>query len=235
MMRSVILCFFATAIVCVLQAGQVHAAGGMCVDNFTVTNNGLVVFSDNFESKNLNKWLGSNDATILDNGQLPRNSFLLLNRHTPKNAYAYSKLPLIKSPGVVELKAAIWLPAPSDQWGWSREQKKWTWALFSLGSVSRNYNIAAGTCLYPGERAYRIWIRLSDDRPQNDQVKSMTKPFLSSGVWAALTLRLDQKTGTAYALLDGKQLCTISYNPDNFRSIKSANVLTWFGDGAQIR
>ncbi|MDO8585571.1 MAG: hypothetical protein Q7T82_00875 [Armatimonadota bacterium] len=202
--------------------------GGIFVDDFQITNNGITAFFDDFQDRDIRDWRVI-DAQVFGMAGRPPVTCMYINQHTKTRASAFHSISL-NTTGVVELNAAVWLPPTKDQYKWRTNVICVT--DFVLYSGDCQDDVRVGIEMRPKETSYRLFLWWDGyEGPQLIISKIYTESaVLAPERWSLLTLRMDPTAGKMYALLDGKQHLTLAYNPRRFRSLRSAAVLTRFGD-----
>lgn len=235
-------------------AGGATAAGGVYLDDLTLTNYGTPMFTDGFNDKSLPGWSKLKDVSL---GQVKEGSLLLhLNAHSALPATAWRALN-VKDAGVVEVSMKLMVMPPGEQ----SQYKKNTYSLMNLTLCSGNSPamIMAVVNLRPKEKANRVSIgvqqtvttppadpapRIKDGKPviprlgpQSARVKSSgatsATPLILPKTWVLLTLKLDSKTSTASMLVDNKQIVSKPYSPKDFESVRGIWLQCSYGDGVK--
>ena len=219
----VVTCFIA----CVWAVPSIaRAVGGIYVDDIAITNNGAPVFSDNFDDGSISDWYMINDAAVTSAHSHSPSDSLYLNWHGAAVADAIHHIS-VAQPSVMDYSAWVYLPPVSEQYKWNHNGFSFTNLVLHSGNTSSN--LGAGVELYPNESAYRIWLHWNNFGGTN--TTAVSGVVLAANTWAQLTLRMDNASGNAYALFNGQQLTSISYNPQSFQSFNRASVWGWLGDG----
>lgn len=207
--------------------GVANAKGGIYVDDISITNSNASVFSDNFDDGSISDWDWiDNTATLSSAHTHSPTKSLYLNWHGKSVAEAFHKMS-ITQPSVVDYSAWVYLPPASEQYGWSHKTLIFTNLVLYSGNTSNN--LFAGIELYPSQSAYSIWLNWNNFGGTN--AKAEKKDVVAANTWVKLTLRMDNINGKAYALLNGTQQASITYDPKNFTSFNNASVWGWLGDG----
>ncbi len=245
------------ALACLVTAGAAYAAGGIYLDDMTLTNYGTQMFTDGFNDSALRGWSDLHDVSL---GQVNQGSYLLLmNAHSAEAATAWRQLN-VKDAGVVELTCKV-LVAPSDE-QYQYKNKKYSLLYLVLASGNTSAAIRGVVSLNPKEKGSRASIGVqqtvtppaqapasSDSQsavpkviipkigPQYARIKNSgatsTAPVIQPKTWALVTLKLDSKTSTASVLVDNKKIVSQPYNPSDFQSIRGIYLWSTYGDGVK--
>lgn len=213
---------------------------GIYFDDISVSNNGSVVFSDDFNTGKITGW--SITRPLVEPYRLstnPVNYCVYMNRMQDTNTGMDYQRREIKSitVGQLEIKALIYLPSNEELWGWG---EKW-------GAMARTrIDLDAGTkddCFYvaidglPGEMGYQVHIVRTPYKstPSTGSERKAvqyknTAPVIPPATWVHLCFKLDPKTKTAVVTIDGKQVASEAYDPDLIHSLQSLDLTTWMGD-----
>lgn len=215
----------------ILAPQMVMAGGGIYVDDFTVKNDGKVLFTDNFDDGSVSDWTFVRDATVVCDDATPRNCCLHVDRQRYANCCAYHAVS-IPSPGVVELSAWIFLPPVEEQSCYTVSGGSFTG--ISVYSGSTKDDVAAAVELQHLEKGYRIRVysnSYNTGKPMEHAQAVTPNPVLVPGKWARLTLKLAFADGKASAYLDDKMLDSVSFRPENYAFVKK--VAAWGGLGGK--
>jgi hypothetical protein len=233
-------------------AGSASAAGGVYLDDLTLTNYGTSMFTDGFNDKSLRGWTNLKDVSL---GQLGQGSLLMhMNAHGSLPATAWRALN-VKDAGVVEVSTKLMVMPPDEQ----SRYKNNSYSLMDLTvcSGSSPAMIKAVVNLRPKEKANRVSIGVQQTvdnpppapapktkdsppvrptlGPQNSKTKNSgaTSPtaLIQPKTWVLLTLKLDSKTSTASVLVDNKQIVSKPYKPKDFESVRGIWLQCSYGDG----
>lgn len=234
-------------------AGNASAAGGVYLDDLTLTNYGTPMFTDGFNDKSLPGWSSLKDVSL---GQVNEGSLLLhLNAHSAQPATAWRALN-VKEAGVVEVSTKLMVMPPDEQ---SRyKNNSYSLLNLTLCSGSSPATIMAVVNLRPREKANRVSIgvqqtvstppadpaKTKDGKPviptlgpQNAKVKNSgatsATPLIQPKTWVLLTLKLDSKTSTASVLVDNKVIVSKPYSPKDFTSVRGIWLKCDYGDGVK--
>ncbi len=212
-------------------AVQATAIGGMCVEDLVVKNDGATVFADNFDDGNITDWTSTNDASVFCAGESPGNCFLRINRTANVVASAYHRVSIPRA-GTVELSAWVWLPKPSEQF---TTPNSTTFTYFYLTSGEKlasgsTPDVHGGPTLRSGEKAYRVQVG-QQYGSLNKATAGTRSPVIQPETWTYLTIRIDKSIRRARALVNGKEVCSVLIDNDDFPSIGQISVWGWLGDG----
>ena len=212
-----------------LAAGGALATDGVYVDNLQVTNDGILAFPDAFDNaKVLRGWTRISDVSIAMDSANRRQGAMLLNRHVFAVAAAYHNVEL-KNVGTVEMSAAIYCTAPSEQYDWRVKKKTCSTTLIIYSGSSKVW-IDAVVQLDSKQSAYQVGILAGGSGGKNIY---STRPVLQPGKWALLTMWLDPVKARATLFLDGKTIVSTTYDPNKFQSIQEVAIQSQMGDGSQ--
>ena len=220
----------AAACVMALAPQVVTAAGGIYIEDLTVTNDGRVVFSDNFDDGSISDWEAVRDATVELQQTKPPNGVLHVNRQGDICCCAYHKVS-IPRPGVVELSAWVFLPSVEEQSCYKTSASSFTG--LSILSGSTDDSVAVDVELRPKEKGYRVQIHANTyetGKPCQAERRSTSSVVLTPGKWARLSLKMVFDGGSAFASLDGKELLSMSFLLEHYAPIKQAAIWGWLGD-----
>ena len=253
--KSIVAILILTVILtCGLAVGA-HAAGGVCLDDLQITNDGKMAFSESFDSRSLRGWSSPYDVTLIQTN--PGGYYLHLNKHHIQSARAWHKL-TVNSAGLVELSAKVYVTPPEEQYLY--KQKAFSLMEIVLYSGNSRATMSTIVNLNPKEKANRMSISLQKmQRPtvetretegktnsimqkmrQNskEQLKgygaTTSSPVIQPKTWTTLTVKLDPKTTTTTVLVNGKSVLTQPYDPNLYQSLNWVLLGCTYGDGAQI-
>jgi len=195
-------------------------SGGIHFDDFSVTNNGSTVFSDNFDDGNISDWTSKDHAT-LDSSVSHSSPFSLHLNHTGGVVSEAFHSISTGSAGLVEASSWVWLPSV-------QEQAESTFTNIVLYSGNTSDNIFTGVTLKPGETGYRIWLHWNNNSGADSTITT-SSVILPSQTWALLTLRLNSSNSMASALLNGQEQASFSYTSASFTSFDHTSVWGWLG------
>lgn len=216
----------------ILAAGAACATGGIYIDDLQITNNGKVVFSDNFDRTSLTGWTDTTDASVVVDQSQKHQSALLLNSHISCPVAQATHSLLLKNAGLVEMSAAIYC-TPADEQFQHHVKKIGCVTSFILGPTRSELDgIDAVIELNPNGSAYQLGVTSLRSGTITKSAVT-TNPIMQPGKWALIKLRLDPKTATATVFLDGNAVASIGYNPEDYRKISEVNIVTPMGDGSK--
>ena len=219
MMKSMIL-----VLTLVVLAAGAFASGGAYLDDLRIANNGLAVFSDNFDDGKLDGWMRINDTTVTCNtpGKPPCGMFVNAQKY---RATAYHSLTL-RNAGLIEVSAKVYLTAPEEQYEW-QIRKQAAFLGIHLYSGSSTAIMQLDIQLDPGQQQAKLCVA------RKDKAQCQPSNPLAKYRWANITLRMDPKTKTASALLEGQPQVSLPYEPEEWRSIREVGINSSYGDGSQ--
>lgn len=219
-------------VLCTFSARAGWADGGLYLDDFRITNNGASAFFDNFDDGKLDGWTKMHDASVFCTGRgRTRQCSMMLDKHQFCAATAYHSVTMPDA-GKVEMSTRVYVTPPGEQY----DYRKGVYCLLyiTLYSGSSSSEVAAIVNLNPGEDMNRIGIRLQHMKNGKRVGIGGTSPnpVLAPNQWAALTLRLDPKSGLISVILDGKPIVVRQYDPARFASIREVGICSGYGDGS---
>jgi probable HAF family extracellular repeat protein len=179
--------------------------GGIYFDDILLTNNGKVVFFEDFQGISMLSSLPSGHKA---RGQSAVSKACCLYLTT--GVSDMGQVISIQHPGVIELSAWVWLPPAS-------EQAASTFTYLRLYSASSHDAIGVG--VQEDGRGKGYFVKLLWNRSDGDDKEVQSKgSALQSGRWARLKLRLESASGKASAILDNVTQASVHYAPSNFRT-----------------
>lgn len=212
------------AVVLLLLPCALLARGGVYVDDFTVTNDGKVVFSDNFDSGNLDQWTNLAAATVPCDAEGKR-CCMHLNMHTDTDSGNAVHQMSIDTPGFLEVSWLQWIAAANEQ---ARHNVTGLHLLVSVHCQDPKHWIAAETMLCANVDQPALDISV-------DNVQKSCKVQIPTAKWVQMILRFDPKTSTISLLADNKVVGTDKYDPGVFNNLTYVRLESGLGDGTQRR
>lgn len=214
--------FFVAALLAFCAISQAWAAGGVYIGGIKATNDGAVVFSENFKNDGLKGWTNIIDTTVVSNKE---GACILMNEH--KAVQANISHPVsVKNGGVFEVNAYVYLtPATEQSIHVGRSGCHFDVIIKSGASTVRGY-------------AYLNWnetashVGCSDDKASIGRITS--DHILEHSKWFKLTLKLNPSDKQAHIYIDGVQKSDWQYKPEDFRNIDEVYFTTNFGDGGSV-
>lgn len=210
-----------------LLAAGVYAAGGAYLDDFRIANNGLTIFSDNFDDGKLDGWTKVHNVTVTCDKPGKPPCGMYINKHTYAAATAYHNLTL-NNAGVIEFRAKVYLTPPEEQYEW-RVKNRPAVIQITLYSGSSNATMRTSVHLDPCQQQAKACI--TTDRLGSGRCPKYNP--LPKNTWGDLVLTMDPKTRMATTSLDGQQEISIPYNPAEWRSVREVGICASYGDGSQ--
>jgi hypothetical protein len=224
-MKTCSLIVVTLAVVTLCTSVSAYARGGSYIDDFVLKNDGVAVFSENFDSGDLAGWYSATDASISSDRFCSGDYSLYENWHGAQYA-TVSHSVSITNPGLLEFGFKVWLPDVSEQWN-SGSGSHVTNLYVVIHSNTTDKNYSAGLWLYPSDSSYRAYL--------NGAYQAY--PSCSSGTWLNLGVTLDPDfvppcgpKGQGKILLNGTSLLSTGYNSADFPTIDSITIWSSFGD-----
>lgn len=227
------------AVLSLALSASAHAVGGIYFDDVSVSNNGKVVFADNFNDGNIDGWkIARPDVRCIQTETKPINYCLYLNRLNDINTYA-SRLQTINNVGAFEVKAFVNLPPAKEQWGYRRGRRDTT--RIDVMTARNQHWFYVAIQLEPKESACRLqltYVKQPEKGPDGKITKSNSEDFRTQSpvvplcAWAEIAFTLDPVKKKATVLLDGKPQVSCDYDPSQIKNVISVDLTTWMGDMA---
>jgi hypothetical protein len=167
---------------CLLAQPIAADTGGIYVDNFWVINNGKNLFGEDFEHGG-SAWTFSNDSAVVCPDGGGSNHCLYLNCHGKRVASAYHQMNL-RSSGVIEVSAWVFLPPASEQGKADRT------GLFATSAKPLD-NVSAGVQANDQRTGYIVTLSWFEDGSRNDHDAKSSGVVVQAKTWTLLTLRMD--------------------------------------------
>lgn len=212
-------------LILILAASSAASGGGVYIDDLSITNGDVTVFSDSFDDGDVSDWHSMKDAMLSPNSSSSPAS-MHLNWHGGSLAQAFHSI-AIASPGLIEASARVWLPPVQEQYNWSHGEI--SSASISLHSASSASNLYAGIELWPGETGYRL--SLGRNEPGASVSYVTGAPYLFPDTWGLITMRVDPSASSARMYLDGIEQCIVSFHPQCFQSYDGISLYGNLGNG----
>lgn len=208
-----------------LFAAGAYASGGAYLDDFQIANNGLTIFSDNFDDGKLDGWVKVHDMEVTCDkpGKPPCGVFL--NKHDMVAASGYRNLNL-NNGGLIELQMKVYLTTPEEQYDYQHHGSCCIQTtLYSTNGATMRVTVSA----VKGQQQAKLCV--TQDKIGNGTCQRYYP--LPKDTWADVALVMDPKTRMATALLNDKPQVSTSYDPSLWRSVREVGIRASYGDGCK--
>ena len=227
-MRNVRLFCIGILLAVLLLPVSALCAGGVYVDNITVSLNTAPVFQESFSVGTLLSWSKLTDATLFSDSV---NRCLFINRHGPYAATAYHNV-AIDHAQLVTVNFILYVTPREQQY----DCRKGGSASFyitlysSRMSGQRTDELIKGVVIQnPCQTGCMVGFAPGGKLDSQYGAKA---PVLPVGKWVGVTLEIDAAKGAATMAVDGKQVASMPYSGGN-GPVQEMSFISQFGDGSR--
>jgi hypothetical protein len=230
--RIAVCVMFLLVIMCPAMSAYGQFRGGVYFEDVSVINDGKAVLNDNFNTGKLDDWRVVRPlCTTVGSDDRPPNYCLYMNRLNDINTGVTRKV-TCDNVRTLEVKAAVFLPSPQEQWGYTHRRMERTRIDLNTFREEQWFYIAID--LNPGQPGYSVqlvYIKPELHEPCGGGEKYDSRgPVIAPNQWSLVSFKLDPSKKSATVYVNGQAVVSCNYDPSRIHKLTNLDLTTWMGD-----